>query len=102
MRIYNSRRRGRRSNESRRKEERRTNNFLFGSAEWIENIQQFYLAWPKTDRRKQERRTTERRASDRRQRQLNEQQFSQTKYSPSILTHEERMLIEDLFRNEDA
>jgi hypothetical protein len=91
----------RRSNISRRVNDRRVVDFPFGSEEWVENIKTNYHVWPKTDRRQANRRIEDRRAFDRRQRQLSDQQRSEQKYSSILLTHEELKLIEELFKNDD-
>jgi hypothetical protein len=82
---------------TRRTADRRNIPYPFGSPEWVENIKQHYLAWPKSNRRDACRRSNERREPDRRQQQLSEQRRSEQKYSPILLTQEERKLIEDLY-----
>ena len=70
MTTTNIKTRSRRS-ESRRTSDRRSKNrriisYEFGSPEWIDNIQNNYLVWPKEERRKEDRRKSERRANERR------------------------------------
>lgn len=78
----------------RRLHDRRILPYAFSSMEWVANIKNNYLAWPKDDRRQVSRRCTlERRGYDRRE-QL---QLSQ-KYSCTMLTHGELQLIEDLYK----
>jgi len=50
-----------RRQSERRHHERRTIQYPYGSPEWIANIQQNYLLWPKQDRRQRDRRCQERR-----------------------------------------
>jgi len=97
MNLYDLRRRPRRSSMTRRITDRRKTPYPFGSPEWIENIKDHYLAWPKSNRRDTSRRSNDRRAIDRRQQMLSEQRRSEKKYSPILITEEERKLIEDLY-----
>lgn len=97
MDLYDYRHNSRRTSISRRKADRRIAPYPFGSPEWIENVKKNYVAWPKTNRRDANRRCHERRESDRRQQLLSEQLRSEKKYSPILLTEEERKLIEDLY-----
>lgn len=97
MNLYDYRRKPRRSVMTRRIDDRREIPHPFGSPEWVENIKNHYLAWPISDRRAMSRRSDERRAVERRQLSLSEQSRSEKKYSPVLLTQEERKLIEDLF-----
>ena len=100
MTPYDFRRNPRRSSMTRRMTDRRKVPYPFGSAEWVENIKNYYLAWPKSNRRDRSRRHDERRVPDRRQHQLSEQRRSEIKYSPILLTEEERKLIEGLYLSE--
>ncbi len=97
MNLYDFRRTPRRLAMTRRASDRREVIYPFGSPEWVENIKQYYLAWPKSNRRDTSRRSEERRAIERRERLLSEQRRSEIKYSAILLTHEERKLIEDLY-----
>ncbi len=97
MMPYDSRKNCRRSIETRREDDRRTVYYLFGTQEWIDNIKNHYLSWPKLDRRENVRRNLERRAIDRRLKQLNEQDRSAIQYSQILLTQEERKLIADIY-----
>ncbi len=97
MTPYDFRHNPRRSSMTRRMTDRRKTPYPFGSAEWVENIKNHYLAWPVSNRRGESRRQNERRMPDRRQQQLSEQQRSKLKYSPILLTEEERKLIIDLY-----
>jgi hypothetical protein len=97
MNLYDYRRKPRRAIMTRRIDDRREIPHPFGSPEWVENIKSHYLAWPISDRRAMSRRSDERRAVERRQLSLSEQSRSEKKYSPVLLTQEERKLIEDLF-----
>ncbi|MGZ5050147.1 MAG: hypothetical protein ACXWF8_09060 [Methylobacter sp.] len=100
MDLYDLRRKLRRIILNRRIEDRRKIPYPFGSQEWIENIKQNYLAWPKTNRRIADRRAGDRRAHDRRQYDISEQQRSEQRFSSILLTDEEKRLIEDLFLND--
>lgn len=100
MNLYNFRHNPRRSSMTRRMTDRRKIPYPFGSPEWVENIKNHYLAWPKSNRRNMNRRSDERRAIERRQQLLSEQRRSEKKYSPILLTQEERKLIEDLYLND--
>lgn len=97
MNLYDFRQNPRRSSMTRRTADRRKTPYSFGSQEWVDNIKNHYLAWPKTNRRDMSRRIDERRALERRQQQLSEQRRSEQKYSPILLTQEERKMIEDLY-----
>jgi hypothetical protein len=97
MNLYDYRRKSRRTVMNRRTDDRREISYPFGSPEWVENIKSNYLAWPISDRRIMSRRGNERRSVERRQLSLSEQSRSKKKYSPVLLTQEERKLIEDLF-----
>lgn len=97
MNLYDFRHNPRRSSMNRRMTDRRETPYPFGSPEWIENAKKNYAALPKSSRREAYRRSNERRAPDRRQQQLSEQRRSEQKYSPILLTQEERKLIEDLY-----
>lgn len=100
MNIINLRKNLRRLSKTRRISDRRIVPFEFGTAEWEEHIKKNYLAWPKTDRRKQDRRMNERRVPDRRhhnQAQPAERSRFERKYSRILLTAEERRLIEDMY-----
>lgn len=100
MNLYDFRRTPRRSSMTRRIADRRQIPYPFGSREWVENIKNHYLAWPKSNRRAQSRRSDERRAAERRIQQLSEQLRSGKKFSPILITQEERKLIEDLYLND--
>lgn len=100
MNLYDFRRNPRRSSMTRRVADRRKIPYPFGSPEWVENIKNHYLAWPKADRRNVDRRTSERRAVERRLQQLSEQRRSEKKHSLILLTQEERKLLEDLYMND--
>jgi len=97
MNLYDFRHKPRRSSMTRRMADRREIPYPFGSPEWVENIKNHYLAWPKSNRRNLSRRNDERRATERRQQLLSEQRRSEMKYSPILLTQEERKLIENLY-----
>ncbi|MGZ8097226.1 MAG: hypothetical protein ACXWTH_07265 [Methylosarcina sp.] len=99
MNIINLRKNLRRLSKTRRIADRRVIPYEFGTPEWEENIKKNYLAWPKTDRRKQDRRVAERRVPDRRQNQLQtiERSRLERKYARILLTPEERKLIEDMY-----
>lgn len=97
MYLFDFRRNPRRASLIRRTADRRKITYPFGSQEWVENIKEYYLAWPKSNRREQSRRCNERRALERREQQLSEQHRSEIKYSPILLTQEERKLIEELY-----
>ena len=100
MSIYDFRRNPRRSTASRRIDDRRKIPYPFGSLEWQKNIENYYLAWPKSNRRNMDRRNDERREPDRRHQQLSEQLRSAKKFSPILLTQEEKKLIEELYFSE--
>jgi len=90
----------RRSAQTRRVADRRQVPYEFGSAEWLENVKNAYVAWPISDRRDQNRRAEDRRLSDRRMAQASEQARSAQKYSRLLLTQDERRLIESLYSTE--
>ncbi len=98
MSTYDLRKSSRRGAMTRRQSDRRITPYVFESAEWIDNIKNNYLAWPKNERRTICRRENERRESERRLQQFTEQRRSEIKYSSIILTQEERRLIEDIYR----
>ncbi len=100
MNLYDFRRNPRRASMTRREADRRNIPYPFGSPEWVENIKNHYLAWPKSNRRGANRRNHERRTVERRQQQLSDQLRSEKKYSSILLTQEERKLIEDLYLND--
>lgn len=100
MNIINLRKNLRRLSKTRRIADRRVVPFEFGTPEWEENIKKNYLAWPKTDRRKQDRRVGERRVPERRQSghlETLERSRLERKYARILLTPEERKLIEDMY-----
>jgi len=101
MNIINLRKNLRRLSKTRRVADRRVVPYEFGTPEWEENIKKNYLAWPKTDRRKQDRRVSERRVPERRQSssQLEtlERSRLERKYARILLTPEEKRLIEDMY-----
>ena len=85
----------------RRANERRLIHFVFGSAEWRQNIEQQYLMWPLVDRRVLERRKLERRSIARRKvakafnsrrKKIIENQVSE------ILNKDEKEMLASLFR----
>ena len=102
MTTTNVKTRSRRS-ESRRTSDRRSNNrrvisYEFGSPEWIDNIQNNYLVWPKEERRKEDRRKSERRANERRSLILkNFNDRSRYKAPSHLLSEEERKAIDEMF-----
>lgn len=75
--------------------------YPFSSIEWNENINAQFPPWPKSDPREGNRRKHDRRRGDRRQRSPNEQQRPEIKYPATLLTQEERELIEFLNRDEE-
>ncbi len=95
--LYDFRRNLRRSVMTRRITDRREITYAFGSPEWVDNIKKHYLAWPKSNRRNVNRRSDDRRALERREQLLSEQRRSEKKYSPILLTEEEKKLIEELY-----
>lgn len=100
MNIINLRKSLRRTSETRREADRRSVPYPFGSPQWLENIKNNYLAWPKSNRRANERRSNERRAIDRReQQQLAERARLKEAYSRIFLSPEEKKLIEDVYFN---
>ena len=100
MNLYDLRSNSRRICMARRRADRRTTPYSFGSPEWVENVKNNYIAWPKSNRRGSIRRRDERRAPERRHQQLSDQQRSEQKYSRVLLTQEERRLIEDVFMSD--
>lgn len=102
MMLHESRKNCRRSTETRREDDRRIVHYLFGTQDWIDNIKNHYLSWPKLDRRENVRRNLERRAIDRRLKQLTEQDRSAIQYSQVLLTQEERKLIADIYAMIDS
>jgi hypothetical protein len=100
MNIINLRKNLRRTSMTRRETDRRNVPYAFGSPQWLENIKNNYLAWPKSNRRSAERRNNERRALDRReQQQLAERGRLKQAYSRIFMSPEEKKLIEDVYFN---
>ncbi|MDT4287938.1 hypothetical protein RO575_00025 [Methylomonas sp. MO1] len=97
MSAHELRAQARRSVQTRRLRDRRQTDYPFGSPEWLENIKNAYVAWPKADRRDHMRRAEDRRMADRRHTQASEQQRAAQKYSRVVLTSEERRLIQSLY-----
>lgn len=97
MNIVNLRKELRRTSETRRVADRRVVPYQFGTPQWLEHVQQHYVAWPRQDRRAEGRRINDRRMPDRRREQFSEQRRSQRKFSKILLTREELKLIEDLY-----
>ncbi|WP_150046095.1 MULTISPECIES: hypothetical protein [Methylomonas] len=90
----------------RRQKERRVNTFAFNSPEWIAMMQEHYVMWPKTERRKKDRRAKDRRKIDRRRalRRADQPKYSRAPYffsTESILDEEEKQMILELFRDAD-
>lgn len=83
----------------RRAVERRTVLFPFGSTEWVEQIQKNYLLWPKYDRRIDDRRNKFLEQCRRRQKEMT-QFLSGSKNYTSLLTEEEREMLNELSKSE--
>lgn len=81
----------------RRIADRRNFHYEFGSGAWIENIKNYYLAWPKHDRREVNRRENERRALQRTSESAFKNRHSEENNLSFLLTREERMMIQDLY-----
>lgn len=86
----------------RRYHKRRVIPHAFGTAEWIQAVQQAYVFWPRQDRRSQERRVAKRRGEERRidvakyrQLSLRRRIHRQTPQT-QILSREERQMLHDL------
>jgi hypothetical protein len=97
MQIINLRSSVRRSVKIRRMDDRRKAEYPFGSAEWLDNIENYYVFWPNFDRRQKDRRIAERRQYDRRGQQNSELFQSESKNTSSTLSQAEIKLIEDLY-----
>ena len=95
-----SRRRTRRQNE-RRTQERRADNYPFGSPEWLNRLQQENLLYPKQDRRRCDRRSQERRKKPRRVSNGNEARVFKVSSLHQLLTQEEKQMLSDLMREDD-
>ena len=92
-----------RRNCERRLDERRLVGFIFGSIEWLQNIEQENFMWPRMDRRALDRRMLERRSISRRLPQGRCKSFSSSPRialrgnSVDILSKEEKAMLAELF-----
>ena len=83
----------------RRINDRRLVDYVFGLEEWIAHIKKNYIAWPKLDRRQSTRRTSERRQNvNKNARSAN----SSIDYSSDLLTKDERLFFDHLFKNKKS
>ncbi|TPQ24318.1 hypothetical protein ACH518_15970 [Methylomonas sp. HW2-6] len=100
MNTHDSRSKPRRSASSRRLADRRQIPYPFASPQWLENIENAYLAWPKSDRRSRNTRIGDRRNCERRLAHVAGQARPAQTVSRISLTNEERRLIESLYSKE--
>lgn len=97
MKPKDPRKKSRREDE-RRIVERRVITHPFGSSEWVKEIQQDYLLWPKVDRRTNDRRCEVRRKDVRRTSSV-ESWNTQKMYD--LLTAEEKEMLNELSQKQD-
>ncbi len=89
-----------RRENTRRKDERRVIDFIFGSKEWLEMIQEHYFLWPKKDQRMSARRSQERRELERRRKDMGRDLLSkQLEKTVERLTEEEMQVLNGLWTN---
>ena len=90
-----------RRESERRLKNRRINPYPFGSAEWVNMIQQEYLLWPRLNRRSDERRAQSRRQSCRRNKNTGRAKPSvHTKTLEGLLTYEEKQMLNELIQSD--
>ncbi len=85
----------------RRVMERRVITYAFNSKEWIKEIQQAYLLWPKKDRRVKDRRNEPRRNGHRRIGSITNFSLGSSKKTYDLLTHEEKQMLNELTQTDD-
>ena len=87
----------------RRINDRRLVGYVFGLEEWIAHVKKNYVAWPKFDRRQSTRRTSERRQNvNKNARSANSSYNSSVDYSSDLLTKDERLFFDHLFKNKKS
>ena len=93
-----------RNTVERRTNDRRLAGYVFGLDEWIAHVKKNYVAWPKFDRRQSTRRTSERRqnVSDKNARAHNSSYNPRVDYSSDLLTKDERLFFDHLFKNKKS
>jgi hypothetical protein len=90
--------------QSRRRLERRSDcrrviKYAFGSEQWVEAVQSSYILWPKLERRESGRRKTERRIERiHYQSRIRRQRVRKQSLHQSMLTAEEKKMLNDLNR----
>jgi hypothetical protein len=85
-----------RRHSERRAKERRVIIHPFNSPEWIDEIKQSYLLWPKEDRRIKDRRTESRRSGHRRTGSIANTPIGSSKKTYDLLTNEEKKMLNEL------
>ena len=92
-----------RDSSERRVNDRRQVDYEFGSPEWIEHVKKNYVAWPKVDRRQATRRTAERRQDGSQSQHLsNSSNPLEIDYSSDLLTQDERIFFDNLFKKDES
>jgi hypothetical protein len=91
-----------RRHSERREVERRVILHPFNSPEWINEIKQSYLLWPKKDRRVKDRRTESRRSGHRRTGRLSDSFIDSSKKTYDLLTIEEKKMLNELSQTDDS
>ncbi len=90
-----------RRESERRLKNRRINPYAFGSAEWVNLIQQEYLLWPRQDRRSEDRRAQPRRQGCRRIHNSGQVRPSvHTKTLQDLLTNEEKQMLNEIIQSD--
>ena len=91
-----------RRHSERRAVERRVILHPFNSPEWVNEIKQSYLLWPKKDRRVKDRRTESRRSGHRRTGRLSDSFIDSSKKTYDLLTNEEKQMLNELSQTDDS
>lgn len=81
----------------RRVSDRRRFDYKFASPEWIKLVKRTYVAWPKFDRRLSIRRISERRQLTTENVDAYSKKFD---YSSDLLTNDERLFFDNLFKKD--
>ena len=91
-----------RRHSERRAVERRVNKHPFNSPEWIDEIKQSYLLWPKEDRRIKDRRTQPRRSGHRRIGSIANTPLGSSKKTYDLLSNEEKKMLNELTQTDNS